>query len=161
MNNIAKVLIGVGVVTAVAATTYVVVKKSESKQEVPESDIPEVETDAKEEKSIIKRIKKFVFKKVVRFLGWVVLHQQKIEAVGTVLGIFVAVLSVANAIRDYRNGLHLKDTLDGIVAHNLEEEQVWNKYMVWDQTHNQEIMDKLEVINESLSSTPVKKGKSA
>lgn len=161
MNNIAKVLIGVGVVTAVAATTYVVVKKSEPKQEVPESDIPEVETDAKEEKSIIKRIKKFVFKKVVRFLGWVVLHQQKIEAVGTVLGIFAAVLSVANAIRDYRNGLHLKDTLDGIVAHNLEEEQVWNKYMVWDQTHNQEIMDKLEVINESLSSTPVKKGKSA
>ena len=161
MNNIAKVLIGVGVVTAVAATTYVVVKKSETIQEVSENEAPEVESDPKEEKSIIKRIKKFVFKKVVRFLGWVVLHQQKIEAVGTVLGIFVAVLSVANAIRDYRNGLHLKDTLDGIVAHNLEEEQVWNKYMVWDQTHNQEIMDKLEVINESLSSTPVKKGKSA
>ena len=161
MNNIAKVLIGVGVVTAVAATTYIVVKKSEPKQEVSENDIPEVESDPKEEKSIIKRIKKFVFKKVVRFLGWVVLHQQKIEAIGTVLGIFAAVLSVANAIRDYRNGLHLKDTLDGVVAHNVEEEHVWNKYMIWDQTHNQEIMDKLEAINESLSATPVKKGKSA
>ncbi len=161
MNNIAKVLIGVGVVTAIAATTYVVVKKSEPKQEVSENETPEVELDPKEEKSIIKRIKKFVFKKVVRFLGWVVLHQQKIEAVGTVLGIFAAVLSVANAIRDYRNGLHLKDTLDGIVAHNVEEERVWNKYMIWDQTHNQEIMDKLEAINESLSSTHVKKGKSA
>ena len=47
MNNIAKVLIGVGVVTAVAATTYIVVKKSEPKQEVSENETPEVESDPK------------------------------------------------------------------------------------------------------------------
>lgn len=160
MNNIAKVLIGVGVVGAVAVTTYVVTKKSEPKQEATESDIS-VEAEGKE-KNIIERIKTFVLKKVIKILGWVVLHQQKIEAVGTILGIVGAVLSVVNAVRDYRNGLNLQKQLDYISDHVKEEEAVWNKYVVWHEDRHNEVMNKLNDIHIDMSCTPViKKKKSA
>ena len=160
MNNIAKVLRGVGVVGAVAVTAYVVTKKSEPKQEATDSDISV--GAAGKEKNIIERIKTFVLKKVIKILGWVVLHQQKIEAVGTILGIVGAVLSVVNAVRDYRNGLNLQKQLDYISDHVKEEEAVWNKYVVWHEDRHNEVMNKLNDIHIDMSCTPViKKKKSA
>lgn len=115
MNNLFKVLIGVGVVGAVAATTYVVTKKSEEKpSDTPEGEEQETEEKA-EPKDFIEMIKIGTMKKVTRVLAWVILNKEKIEAVGTVIGLVAGVLGVINAAKEYSNGKKLHEKLDGIL----------------------------------------------
>lgn len=123
MNNIEKILIGLGVVGVTAAATYVVTKKVVEKKS---KDISEqvIDLDNKDE-SVLKKIKKAAHKKVVKILAWVVLHQQQIEAVGTVLGIAGATLSVVNAVRDFRNGMNLQRKLDEIA--DFQQHFVYDK----------------------------------
>ena len=114
MNNLFKVLIGVGVVGAVAATTYVVTKKSEEKSiDIPEEENQEQETEEKAEpKDFVEMIKIGAMKKATKFLAWVILNKDKIEAFGTVIGIVAGVLGVINAVKEYSNGKKLHENLD-------------------------------------------------
>ena len=119
MNNLFKVLIGVGVVGAVAVTTYVVTKKSEEKSsDIPEEENQEQETEEKAEpKDFVEMIKIGTMKKVTRVLAWVILNKEKIEAVGTVIGLVAGVLGVINAAKEYSNGKKLHEKLDDILEH--------------------------------------------
>ena len=114
MNNLFKVLIGVGVIGAVAATTYVVTKKSEEKpSDIPEEENQEQDTEEKAEpKDFVEMIKIGAMKKVTRVLVWVILNKEKIEAVGTVIGLVAGVLGVINAAKEYSNGKRLRENLD-------------------------------------------------
>ena len=134
MNNWVKALIGVGVVGAVAVTAYAI-KKNEKKH----IDISEqaVKNDHKDD-SFIEKIKRAAVKKVTKILAWVLLHQQQIEAVGTVFGVAGAVISVVNALRDFRNGNKLGEQVDKLVAFQDEVRDAWNSTVKaydanWDQ----------------------------
>ena len=143
MNNMLKVLIGVGVVGAVAATTYVVTKKVEANKavEVVES------SDISNDETIFKKIEKAAIKKVAKILAWVALHQQQIESVGAILAITAGVLSVANAVRDFRNGMNLQKQLNSICAYIDESKSLWNQYIALDAQNDNEVMEKLKKIH--------------
>ena len=143
MNNMLKVLIGVGVVGAVAATTYVVTKKVEANKavEVVES------SDISNDETIFKKIEKAAIKKVAKILAWVALHQQQIESVGAILSITAGVLSVANAVRDFRNGMNLQKQLNSICAYIDESKSLWNQYIALDAQNDNEVMEKLKKIH--------------
>lgn len=149
MNNVAKVLIGVGVVGAVAVGAYVVSKKV--KEET--NDTPH-EEGIEKKPNVIERIKTAAYKKAVRILAWVVLHQQKIEAVGAVLGVIGGVISIVNAVKEYAFGKKLHATLDKLLWHQEQFQESWNITIdnyneQWHSVHEQ-----LDVLQEA-----VKKGK--
>lgn len=139
MKNLTKVLLGVGVVGVVAVTTYTVVKMSEKKTTtVVIKDVDENDTAIYEEveQSIITRIKEAANKKAIRILGWVMLHQKQVEAVGTIIGVCSAIFSAATAIRDFRSGFKMQKQMNTIASQQidimdkfLEFQNEWNDYM--------------------------------
>lgn len=150
MNNVAKVLIGVGVVGAVAVGAYVISKKSNDE----ETHVHEDGTECEKKPNVIERIKTAAYKKAVRILAWVVLHQQKIEAVGAVLGVVGGVISIVNAVKEYAFGKKLHATLDKLLWHQEQFQESWNITIdnyneQWHSVHEQ-----LDVLQEA-----VKKGK--
>ena len=117
INNLTKILIGAAVVAGVSAIIAVASDKEEEVTLVRTKDVNGnviIESREKEDKSILKRIKKFVKKKVIKFLAWVALHMEQIEAVSTVVGITTGVISMASALRDFRKGNDMQDQLDTI-----------------------------------------------
>lgn len=117
INNLTKILIGAAVVAGVSAIIAVASDKEEEVTLVRTKDVNGnviIESRAKEDKSILKRIKKFVKKKVIKFLAWVALHMEQIEAVSTVVGITTGVISMASALRDFRKGNDTQKQLDTI-----------------------------------------------
>lgn len=117
INNLTKILIGAAVVAGVSAIIAVASDKEEEVTLVRTKDVNGnviIESRAKEDKSILKRIKKFVKKKVIKFLAWVALHMEQIEAVSTVVGITTGVISMASALRDFRKGNDMQKQLDTI-----------------------------------------------
>ena len=117
INNLTKILIGAAVVAGVSAIIAVASDKEEDVTLVRTKDVNGnvvIKTQAKEDKSILKRIKKFVKKKVIKFLAWVALHMEQIEAVSTVVGITTGVISMASALRDFRKGNDMQKQLDTI-----------------------------------------------
>ena len=109
MTTLTKVLIGAAV-TVVAGTVVTVAKKAQEKKVEESSE----ETEVKEDKSIIKRIKSYVTKKVIRILGWVALHMEQIEAAGTIIGFVGTIISITGAIRDFVRNNDLSGKLDEI-----------------------------------------------
>lgn len=109
MTTLTKVLIGAAV-TVVAGTVVTVAKKAQEKKVEESSD----EAEVKEDKSIIKRIKSYVTKKVIRILGWVALHMEQIEAAGTIIGFVGTIISITGAIRDFVRNNDLSGKLDEI-----------------------------------------------
>lgn len=116
MNTLTKVLIGAAAVTAVA----VVVKVINDKKEEPKK---EAEDEKKE--SPIKRIKNFVIKKVIRILGWVVIHMEQIEAASAIIGLVGAVISIVTATRDFVKNNDICGKLDAIDKKLTEQEQYY------------------------------------
>ena len=110
MTTLTKVLIGAAAVTVVGAVTVVIVKNNKKEKDVADA---AVEQDHKDD-GIIKRIKTFVTKKVIRILGWVALHMQQIEAAGTLIGFVATIVSITGAIRDFVKGNDLNNKLDVI-----------------------------------------------
>lgn len=108
MNTLAKVLLGT---TIAAAAGAVVVAVAIKKNEQPK-DIAEAAKQNDEHGSVLKRIKRFVTKKVVKFLAWVALHMEQIEAVSVVVGLASGAISIAGAIRDYKAGSDLEMKID-------------------------------------------------
>lgn len=109
MTTLTKVLIGAAAVTAVAVVTTVV-KKNEERKDIAEQ---AVEQDHKKD-GIIKRIKRYVTKKVIRILGWVAIHMEQIEAAGAIIGFVGTIISIAGAIRDFVRNNDLSGKLDEI-----------------------------------------------
>lgn len=172
MNNITKVLIGVGVVGAVAAATYVVTKSSEKKtvviKDFDEEGNPK--TEIIEDESLLDRIKKAATKKAIKILAWVALHQQQIEAVGTIIGLGAGLFNIITAIRDYRAGNKMQSQINELVEFKEDFTRVWDKSMeCHEQTHDQVMcklndihldMGMLHEVHEALIEPP-KKGKKA
>lgn len=111
MTTLTKVLIGAAAVTTVAVVTTVI-KKNEQKN----NDIAEQAVRQDEKGSIIKRIKRFVTKKVIRILGWVAIHMEQIEAAATIIGFVGTIISITGAIRDFVRSNDLNDKLDEVNA---------------------------------------------
>lgn len=120
MTNLTKILVSTAVVAGVSALVAVVAEEEKKEEKVVIKDakgnekvVVTAESNVKVDKNgeiveekpgLIKRIKKYVTKKVIKFLAFVALNQQKIEAVCTVIGLGSAALGIANAIRDFKNG---------------------------------------------------------
>jgi hypothetical protein len=135
-----KVLIGAAGVAAVGTVVAVVTKKEEQHNDVAEQAVKK-----DEDGSILKRIHRFVKKKVIKFLAWVALHMEQIEAASAVIGLASGVISIAGAIRDYKAGSDLANKIDEL------EDQMYKYHHA--NCHNQRVivtceefmMDKLEV----------------
>ncbi len=108
MTTLTKVLISVAAVTVVGAVASAV----SNKKEKDVADVA-VENDHKDD-GIIKRIKRFVTKKVIRILGWVALHMEQIEAAGAIIGFVGTIISITGAIRDFVRNNDLSGKLDEI-----------------------------------------------
>lgn len=148
MNNIAKVLIGIGVVGVAAAATYVVVKKTEEKRHI---DITPETTVEKKGDSFIDKIKAAAYKKAVRILAWVYLHKEKVEAFAMILSVAGAVFSVVNSIRELKDGFKMRQRMDSMYAHDMEFEDIWNKHINHQYDRHNEIMNKLNDIHLDMS----------
>ncbi len=155
MTNLAKVLIGVGVVAAVATTSYIVVKKTKVKK-VKDISEQAVEKDHKND-TIIDRIKLAAYKKAVRILAWATLNMQKIEAVAAIVSLIGGVLGVINGIRDFGFGKKFRTDLNFMVDHTNEFEGVWNEHMDNQANRYDSIMKILQELSENMP-VPKKKG---
>ena len=134
MTTLTKVLIGAAAVTAVAVVTTVVNKKDEQKAirvsdgKVVKGTVTEDEDgnlEFEEKEGIIKRIKKFVTKKVIRILGWVALHMEQIEAASAIIGFVGTIISITGAVRDFVRNNDLSGKLDAIDKKLTEQEQYY------------------------------------
>lgn len=148
MKNLTKVLIGVGVVGAVAATTYFVTKSTVVTKENEEGKT--VVEEIKEE-SILDQIKEAATKKAIKILGWVALHQQQIEAVGTILGLGVTVFSLVNTLRDFKEGNEMREKIDRLVTAEEAFREAWNAACDVEISDTATIMSKLNDIHLDMS----------
>ena len=114
MNTLAKVLLGTTIVAAAGAVVAAVAVKENKKEEQKPEEAPKakVVVMTKDDKSVLGRIKRFVTKKVVKFLAWVALHMEQIEAASVVVGLALGAISIAGAIRDYKAGSDLEMKMD-------------------------------------------------
>lgn len=115
MRLLTKALIGVAAVGITVAIIDSCTSSNDEKKETENKvvDITE-EIAKKEDDTILKKIKRFVKKKVVKFLAWVTLHMEQIEAVGAVLGLAGAAISIAGSVRDFARGDDIQEKLDNI-----------------------------------------------
>ena len=133
MNNIAKFAIAAGVTALGIGVTVHYAKKVKEKKyaEVPvKRDIAAeaVEQDHKDD-TILERIKMAAMKKAIRIAGWVVLHQQEVQAVSMMLGIVGGIFSVVNGIKEFALGkkLHAQlEKIDGIIIWQNEMARAYN-----------------------------------
>lgn len=129
MNMLVKVLIGAAGVAAVGTVVAVVTKKEEKNNDVAEQAVKK-----DEDGSILKSINRFVKKKVIKFLAWVALHMEQIEAASAVIGLGSACFSIASAVRDFRHGNDIEEKLNTIeskidshahtITHNQKVESI-------------------------------------
>lgn len=112
MTTLTKVLIGAAAVTAVAVVTTVV-KKNEEREAIKINAVDKDE-EVTEKKSVLKRIKEYVTKKVIRLLAWVTIHMEQIEAAGAIIGFVGTIISITGAIRDFVRNNDLSGKLDEI-----------------------------------------------
>lgn len=126
-----------GAVVVGGATTAVAIAVDNHQQKKAEQKVREAETeiqraqaviarDEREEKSIIRRIKKYVEKKVVKILAVVALHMEQIEALGAIIGLGSAFISIAGAIKDYKNSNDTQEKLDWIMDRMKADEETIN-----------------------------------
>ncbi len=120
MTTLTKVLIGAAAVTTVAVVVKVVKKNEEKNNDIAEQAVRQDEKD-----SIIKRIKRFVTKKVIRILGWVAIHMEQIEAASAIIGFVGTIISITGAVRDFVRNNDLSGKLDAIDKKLTEQEQYY------------------------------------
>lgn len=135
MSILVKVLVGTAVVGGIGAAVAVAVDNHQQKEANKKvwnatNDVEKQRAiearDAREKKSVIQRIKKYVAKKVIKFLAFVALHQEQIEAAGAVIGLGSAFISIAGSIRDFKNGNDTQEKLDWIVDRIQRDEDAMN-----------------------------------
>lgn len=121
MTGLVKVLIGTAVVAAVGTGVALAVHDSKEKKYV---DVAEQAVEKDEDGSVLKKIKRFVKRKVIKFLAWVALHMEQIEAASCVIGLASGVISIASAIKEYRRGDDIQEKLDWIQNRIIEDEAI-------------------------------------
>ncbi len=123
INNFTKMLIGAAIGTVVVAGVAIAVdshqqKKAEQKVSEAKSEIDRARAvmarNEREQKSVIQRIKKYVQKKVVKFLAFIALHMDQIEAISTCVGLVTGVIGIASAIKEYKRGDDLQKQIDDL-----------------------------------------------
>lgn len=124
MTKLTKILIG----TAIAAPVAIIISKATDKKtvEVVENVAEEAVKNDHTDDSIIKKIKRYVEKKVIKILAWTALHMEQIESASALIGLTSGAIGIATAIRDYKNGSDMKEQLDHIEEYLTEHEQVMN-----------------------------------
>ena len=126
MSNTLKILGAVAAVGAVAATAYVVVKKQEEKKrDISESPETEEATEEKKE-TVVDRVKLAAQKKVIKIFAWIVLHKDKLEALGIVLSVIGGLFEVITAAKDYCTGAKLRKQITTICNDRMEFREAWN-----------------------------------
>ena len=125
MNMLAKVLIGtaavagVGAIIAIAAGDEQEEKKVVTTNESGVTAVPVTE-EKEEDQSVLKKIKKFVKKQLIRALGFVVKHIEQVQAVGAVIGLAGTVISIAKTVRDFAKASDTDQKLDEIEQRLIE-----------------------------------------
>lgn len=111
INNFTKMLIGAAIGTAVVAGVgmFVASKEKEEKHDVAEQAVVQ-----DEDGSVLKKIKRFVKRKVIKFLAFVALHMEQIEAISTCVGLVTGVIGIASAIKEYKRGDDLQKQIDDL-----------------------------------------------
>ena len=147
MTSLVKVLIGTAVVAAVG--TGVALAVHDNKKTM--IDVAEQAVEKDEDGSVLKKIKRFVKRKVIKFLAWVALHMEQIEAASCVIGLASGVISIASAIKEYRRGDDIQDKLDWIQNRIIEDEAIIShNHMVFG-TAGDYICEKIGVDKEALA----------
>ena len=120
MTKLTKILIG----AAVVATGAIIISKvtGNTCEEVVDVAEQAVKNDHADD-GIIKRIKRYVEKKVIKILAWTALHMEQIESASALIGLTSGAIGIASAIRDYKNGNDTKEQLDRIEELLMEHEQ--------------------------------------
>ena len=117
MTGLVKVLIGSAVVAGVAAVAIVASNKKEEKYvEVTANGEKQTVQIKDEDPSILQKIKRYVEKKVIKILGFVVLHMEQIEAASAIIGLASGAIGIASAVKEYRRGDDVQDKLDVLTA---------------------------------------------
>ena len=130
MKNTIGLIAGVaGVTIGVGMLAYYGKKLHEQKYATIRNDAEGNDIPQEEDESVLESIKKAAAKKVTDILAWVIVNKEKIEAVGTVVGIVGAVLGVVNAIRDFKRADETAEMLHKIWDHCDEFETLWNRAM--------------------------------
>lgn len=110
MTGLVKVLIGTAVVAAVG--TGIALAVHDNKRVM--IDVSEQAVEKDEDGSVLKRIKRFVKRKTIKFLAWVALHMQEIESVSAVIGLASGAIGIASAVKDYRRKDDMQEQLNRI-----------------------------------------------
>lgn len=152
INNFTKMLIGAAVGTAVVAGVGVAVdsyqqKKAEQKVSEAKTEIDRARAvmarNEREQKSVIQSIKRFVKRKVIKFLAFVALHMEQIEAISTCVGLVTGVIGIASAIKEYRRGDDLQKQIDDLHKEIVNQTDKIGLY----------VEDCTEVLNNNLKTT--------
>lgn len=137
MSNTLKILGAIAAVGAVAATTYVVIKKQEEKK--PEEKVafygadgsvtyiaPSAEEVEKKE-TVIDRFKLAAQKKTIKIFTWIILHKKQLEALGVLMSVISGVFSVVSAAKEYYTGKKLRKEIDSLYLDRIEFRSAWNE----------------------------------
>ena len=147
MTGLVKVLIGTAVVGAVGAGVALAVHNNKKTM----IDVAEQAVKKDEDGSVLKKIKRFVKRKVIKFLAWVALHMEQIEAASCVIGLASGVISITSAIKEYRRGDDIQEKLDWIQNRIIKDEIIiTNNHMVFG-TAGDYICEKIGVDTEALA----------
>lgn len=115
LSFLAKALLGTAAVAGVGAAIVILDEKEEKEAAKEVENVGTVVPfNTEENPSVFKRIKRYVKKKVIKFLAFVALHMEQIEAASAVIGLGSAVIGIASAVREYVKGCDMQRQLNEI-----------------------------------------------
>lgn len=154
MTILNKLLIGAVAVGATVAVIEACTSEEETKKEEPKVvDITEEIVNEKDD-TILKKIKRFVKKKFIKFLAWVTLHMEQIEAIGAVIGLAGSAISITGAVRDFARGNDLNDRMDKLETlmhqHDRLERDRTNHLGLYIQDNTNVLNDNLKIMDDDV-----------
>lgn len=127
INNLTKILLATVVVAGVSAVVVKKVKKEDKNTEVVES----------EDESVLKKIKKYVEKKVIKILAFVAIHAEQIDAISTIIGLVTGVIGIVSAVKEFKRDNDIQEQLNRIEDQMSEYTRVANSNIdAFDQKYN-------------------------
>lgn len=120
MTNLTKILIGAAVMTSAVVIAAIASNDEEVDEVVATNSTGEAKVVVTPKKSILKRIKSYVTKKVIKILAWAAVHKEQLESAGTIIGLAGTVISIVGAVRDFARSNDLAGKLDS-VSERLDE----------------------------------------
>lgn len=162
MTNLGKVLLGVGVVGAVAVTAYVMNKVDEKEEPKQDNDILdeeelEEETSEKKDETVLTKVKKKVLRAAIKGVVWVAEHQEQIEAIGTLIGLAAGIFNVVSAVKDFKAGNKMQDQVDELVREKNVFKEAWNGTVRANEADMDTLMDRLDDLEALIAPKKVRK----